>query len=463
MKSVQRCLSVFFGLSKPHPRGGGAAAALLTLLLATGVVKAQPLDVRVEQLTNGMKLLLHEDHSVPSVALYFFHRVGSRNERAGLTGLSHFFEHMMFNGAKKYGPGQFDRVMEDNGGRNNAYTSEDITVYQDWFPPQAMSLIFDLEADRTRDLAFDPEKVGSERGVVANERRLSVENNNDGLLQEQLQAAAFNAHPYHWPVIGWMTDIETWKRSDLMDYFKTYYAPNNCEMVIVGDIVPEQVLRLAREYLEPIPAQPAPPPVTTREPEQCGERRVTLHKPAQLPILQVAYHSPAAADPDFVPLEVLSGILARGESSRLYRRLVDQEQVAVSVSGGQYAHIDPYLFQFSVQPRAGVPVEKVERILYQELDRVRDGLVEERELQKAKNNAVADFYRSLKTINGKANLLGTYDIIFGDYHKMFQAVEAINRVTREDLQRVVKKYFYPRNRTVAILVPEAAAENIQRK
>ncbi|MBZ5534523.1 MAG: insulinase family protein [Acidobacteriia bacterium] len=425
-----------------------------TLLFLGHTAYAQQFDIKTHQLKNGMKILILEDHSIPNVALYFFHRVGSRNEHTGITGLSHFFEHMMFNGAKKYGPGMFDRVMEDNGGSNNAYTSEDLTVYQDWFPTAALPLIFDLEADRTGALSFDPKMVESERGVVANERRLSVENNNEDLLREQLMAAAFTAHPYHWPVVGWMVDIENWKREDLIDYFKTYYAPNNCEMVIVGDIQSDRVIRLAQQYLESIPAQEPPRPVSTREPEQLGERRVFVHKFAQLPLLQVAYHAPAAVDPDFIPLSVLDYILLRGESSRLYQRLVDKEQVAVSVGGGQSEHIDPFIFEIDVQPRSGVEVDRVEKVLYDELDKTQKSLVEERELQKAKNTAVADFYRSMKTINGKANVLGVYDVVFGDYHKLFKEVELINQVTREDLQRVAQKYFTPRNRTVAILVPE---------
>jgi zinc protease len=418
---------------------------------------AQQFDVKTHQLTNGMKILLLEDHSIPNIALYFFHRVGSRNEHPGITGLSHFFEHMMFNGAKKYGPKMFDRAMEDKGGANNAYTSEDLTVYQDWFPASALPLILDLEADRTRDLSFDPKMVESERGVVANERRMSVDNNNDSLLNEQVVAAAFTAHPYQWPVVGWMVDIENWKRQDLVQYFKTYYAPNNCEMVIVGDFQPDQVIRLAQEYLEPIPAQPPPPPVTTTEPAQLGERRLQVNKFAQLPVWQVAYHSPAARDPDFIPLNVLEYILLRGESSRLYQRLVDKDQLAVSVSGGQSPHLDPFLFTFDVQPRSGVPVDKVEKALVEELDKVQTALVDENELQKAKNTAVADFYRSMKTISGKANVLGTYDVVFGDYRKVFTAVEQINQVTREELQRVARKYFSGQNRTVGILIPETAS------
>jgi len=432
-------------------------ALAIYVILALGSIltaSAQQFDVRTHQLTNGMKILLLEDHNIPNIALYFVHRVGSRNERPGITGLSHFFEHMMFNGAKKYGPHMFDRVMEDNGGANNAYTSEDLTVYQDWFPSPALPLIFDLEADRTSALSFDPKMVESERGVVTNERRLSVENNNESILREQLLAAAFTAHPYQWPVVGWMVDIENWKRQDLMDYFKIYYAPNNCVMVVVGDFQPDKMIALARKYLEPIPAQPAPLPVTTREPEQPGERRILVHRLAQLPLLQVAYHSPAATDPDFIPLSVLEQIILRGQSSRLYQRLVDKEQVANSVSGGQSPHIDPFLFEIDIQPRDGVEVGKIEKLLYEQIEKVQTSLVEERELQKAKNTAVADFYRSMQTIDGKANQLGTYEVVFGDYRKLFQTPDLIGRVTLEQVREVARKYLNPRNRTVAILVPE---------
>ncbi len=430
----------------------------IALLLAWACsAPALEFNVQTHQLTNGMKLLLLEDHGIPNVAMHFFYRVGSRNERPGITGLSHFFEHMMFNGARRFGPGQFDRVMEDHGGANNAFTSVDLTAYQDWFPTAAMPLIFELEADRIASLAFEPQMVESERGVVANERRLSVDNDNDSLLQEQLVAAAFTAHPYGWPVIGWASDIETWKREDLIQYFKTYYAPNNCVVIVVGSFQPAEVIKLAQQHLQPIPPQPAPAPVTTREPAQLGERRVQVQKFAQLPILQVAYHGPGARDPDFVPMSVLEYVLLRGQSSRLYQRLVDKEQVANSVQGGQSPHIDPFLFEFNIQPRSGVDTGKIEQILYEELDRVRQDLVSERELQKAKNTALIDFYQSMKTIREKADQLGYYEVVFGDYHRLFTQVDLINGVTREDLRRVAQKYFPARNRTVAVLVPEASA------
>src|SRR5271154_1517924 len=264
----------------------------IAALLFCGLSLAQSHDVQTAMLSNGMKILIEEDHGIPNVAMYFFYRIGSRNERPGITGISHFFEHMMFNGAKKYGPKQFDREMEKAGGNNNAYTSNDVTVYTDCFPSSALELMFDMESDRIRDLALEPKMVASERGVVYSERRSSVDNNNFGILSEQLQAAAFIAHPYHWPVLGWPSDIEAWTQQDLKDYFAIGYAPNNCTMVIVGDVTVARAMELAKKYIEPIPRHDPPPPVRTKEPEQLGERRIVVKKAAQLPIQIIAYHVP---------------------------------------------------------------------------------------------------------------------------------------------------------------------------
>src|ERR1700720_2775124 len=205
---------------------------------------AQQFPVTERTLKNGMKVLVQSDHSIPNVALYIFYRIGSRNERPGTTGLSHFFEHMMFNGAKKYGSGELDKIMEANGGSNNAYTTRDVTVYQDWFPRSALPLIYDIEADRIQNLSFDPKKIESERGVVASERRSSVDGQNEGLLDEQLWATAFMAHTYQWPVIGWMSDIEHWTIDDLKRHFAMGYSPSNATMVLVRDVSPEEIFQL---------------------------------------------------------------------------------------------------------------------------------------------------------------------------------------------------------------------------
>ncbi len=414
----------------------------------------EPIAVETHMLKNGLKLLIHEDHSIPTVVTYIFYRIGSRNEGPGTTGLSHFFEHMMFNGAKKYGPKEFDRVMEAAGGANNAYTDQDVTVYQDWFPGTALELIFDLESDRIKNLSFAPKMVESEREVVASERRTSVEANNGGLLDEQLWAAAYVAHPYQWPVIGWMSDIERWKMEDLKRHFEMGYAPNNAIMVVAGDIKSADVLKLARHFLEPIKPRAAPRPVTTVEPEQPGERRVRVVKFAQLPMLEVGYHVPQTAHPDHYALEVLQTILFFGQSSRLYLRLVDRDQLALSVEGGMKFAIDPTLFNIFVQPKENVPLERVEAALYEELDRVKDEPVTDRELRKARNVLLAGFYRQLKTVDGKAHALGNYELFLGDYHKLFDAVGEYEKVTSNDVKRVARQYFGEKNRTVAMLIPE---------
>jgi zinc protease len=428
--------------------------ALLFGFLLPPAAWPQNTEVATHTLKNGMKILVQEDHSIPNVALYIFYRIGSRNERPGTTGISHFFEHMMFNGAKKYGPKQFDNVMEAAGGSNNAYTSHDVTVYQDWFPRSALELIFEMEADRIENLGFVPKIIESERGVVASERRTSVDANNFGILSEQLWASAFTAHPYQWPVVGWMVDIENWTMEDLKRHFQMGYSPSNATMVVVGDVGAAEIVGLARKYIEPIAAHDPPPKVTTREPEQMGERRVQVKKFAQLPMLMVGYHVPEAAHADYYALQVLETILFSGQSSRMYQRLVDKDQLALFVNGGAGFSFDPTLFTISSQPKAGVAPEAVEKAISEELDKVRTDLVADQEIQKAKNIELAGFYRQMKTINGRANSLGSYEVFFGDYRKMFTAPADYDKVTREDLKRVAQKYFTDKNRTVATLVPE---------
>ncbi len=422
-------------------------------MLAVGL-RAEMGEVKSHMLANGMKVLVQEDHNIPNVAMYFFYKIGSRNERPGITGISHFFEHMMFNGAAKYGPKQFDREMEKAGGNNNAYTSEDVTVYTDWFPSAALDLMFDMEADRMQNLAFDPKMISSERGVVYSERRTSVDNSNGGLLSEQMRAAAFTAHPYHWPVVGWPSDIEAWTMEDLRAHYKMGYAPNNCVMVVVGDVTDERVMALTKKLIEPIASQPPPPEIRTKEPEQIGERRVTVKKTAQLPIQMIAFHATDAKNPDLTVLEVIEALLTTGQSSRLYQRMVDQEQIALNVRTRAERSLDPGLFILSVTPRTGVDPARTEKVLYEEIEKLQTVELPAAELQKAKNQILARHYRELKTIAGRANLLGTYEVFYGDYNKLFTSDKDIDGVTAADVQRVAKKYFTEKNRTVATLIPE---------
>ena len=411
-------------------------------------------DIKVHKLDNGLKIIFFEDHKIPSISYYTFFRVGSRNERPGLTGVSHFIEHMMFNGTEKFGPGEFDRIMEFYGGANNAYTSDDLTAYTDWFPPHALEKMVEMEADRMQGLIFDPEVFESERGVVASERRMGVENNNEAILYENVRATAIMAHPYHWDVIGWMSDILSWRRDEVMQYYRTYYAPNNAVLVVVGDFDSQKTLELIKKYYSGIPAQTPPPQVTTAEPPQMGRKEVVIKKEAQTPSFLVVYHAPRCQDADFFALSILEKPLLQGESSRLYRRLVRDEQLAISVYGGIEEKIDPFLFSINVKPRPGADLDKIEKIIDEELNKIIDEGITEQEYQKAMNIIRSNFYFSLQTNSGKANLLGASELLFGSFEHLFTIVDRYSQVKREDIPSVAKKYFHELNKTVGKLIPQ---------
>ncbi|MFK8015144.1 MAG: M16 family metallopeptidase [Gammaproteobacteria bacterium] len=431
-------------------------------LLALGVLSSGAAETGAERivsrtLDNGMKIIVWPDHDIPNVAMYNWVRAGGRNEAPGISGLSHFFEHMMFNGTSRRSPGAFDREMEANGGSNNAYTSADVTVYQDWFPSAALEVIFDLEGDRLANLSFDPAVIESERGVVTSERRSSVDNSNFGVLYEQVRSSAYIAHPYHIPVIGWPSDIAAWTVEDLRNYFTTYYAPNNCTMIFVGDVTPEQVFGLADTYFAPIPAQEPPPAVRTQEPEQLGERRLMVHKPVQTPLIAVAYKSPQANAEQGPALDLLIDILGGGESSRLYRALVETN-LAISIDTFRHEGFDPGLTWFFLTlPQGGDP-DAVEARLYSELEKViRDG-VTDAELAKARRRVVADFWRGLSTINGKASALGQYEIFHGDYAKLFDVPKQYAAIDAQALRDVASDVFNANRRTVGQLIAPVEQE-----
>lgn len=420
--------------------------------------KSPGADIVTRTFTNGLKVIVWPDHDIPNVALYTWYRVGSRNEAPGITGISHFFEHMMFNGSKQFPAGEFDRVMEAAGGANNAWTSQDVTVYQDWFTRSALEIVVRMEADRICCLSFDSTSVESERGVVYSERRTGVDNSGRDFLDEVVTATAFVAHPYQFPIIGWPSDIERWTIADLQSYFRTYYAPNNATMLFVGDVTPAQVFTLVEKYLQPIPAQPRPAPVRTIEPPQTGERRVTVRRPAPVPLLQVAFHAGPADGPEAEAEDLLETILTSGESSRLYRRLVDRDQVAVGVGSYIQRGFDPGLLSVYVTVAPGRGPAAAESSLVDELARIaRDG-VTEAELAKARTIQTAAYWRSLKTIDGKAEALGSFEVFRGDYRKLFSAPERYAKVTAKSVQDAARRIFDEKNRTVGVLLPEEPAE-----
>jgi zinc protease len=435
----------------------------LVLLAATGTaVAANPKpapathvpgadQVRSMTLATGMKVIVWTDRDIPNVAIYNWVRVGSRNEVPGITGLAHFFEHMMFNGSSKRQPGEFDRVMESQGGSNNAYTSDNVTVYQDWIPRTALELVFDLESDRLANLSFDPKVIESERGVVYSERRLRVEDSNEGFLGEQVQATAFVAHPYQFPTIGWPADIQNWKIEDLQKFFKTNYAPNNCTLVLAGDVSADEVFALAKKYLEPIPRQEPPPPIRTAEPEQLGEKRVLVEREASTPLLFVAYKSPAANDPQGPAINLLMTILVDGDASRLHRLLVEEKKIAIDVSGAFAEGFDPGLTWLWLTLPEGANIPEVEKTLDAALEHAVAQGVSDAELARAKNLYASTFWKKLATIDGKASLLGEFEVYDGDYKKLFDAPADYEKVTREDVQKAAALIFQERHRTVGIL------------
>jgi zinc protease len=413
--------------------------------------------VRTRTLANGLQVIVWPDHSIPSVVLYNWVHVGSRNEVNGATGLAHFFEHMMFNGTSRHAQGEFSRMIEGNGGSDNAFTSQDVTVYQDWFPRSALELVLELESDRLANLAFDPAVVEKEREVVYSERRLRVEDSNPAFLDEQVQATALIAHPYRIPTIGWPSDIKTWTLADLEGFYRMAYAPNNCTLVLVGDIEPEQAFRLVERFYGPIARGPEVPAVRTVEPEQQGERRLTLERPGQNPLVTMAWHAIKADDARAPALNLLQTILTGGDASRLHRSLVEEQQLAVDVGSGWSEGFDPNLYIVSATlPEGGSP-EAFERGLQAELDRILKDGVSPLELTRAKNQQAMGFWRGLATLDGKAHMLGEFAVFHGDYRKLFTAPEAYEQVTREQLLAVARDVFQPAHRTVGVLQPRPAA------
>jgi predicted Zn-dependent peptidase len=411
-------------------------------------------EVQETTLPNGLKVRLMPNRAAPVVSLFLFYRVGSRNERPGITGISHLFEHMMFNGAKKYGPKEFDSTLESHGGRSNAYTTPDLTVYHEEFASEALEKVLDLESDRMRSLTINDKSLRAEREVVKEERRVRVDNEIIGLLDEELGALVWKAHPYRWPVIGWMGDIDAINRHDCEQYFKTYYAPNNATLFLVGDFDKAKALALIRKYFGTIKKGPTIPTVINSEPEQKGERRAVVRHPAQAPAVLIGYRGPSAKEEDTLALDIIQYALSVGESSRLVKSLVYREQLAVSVSFDWGWRVDPGLVQIYLELKPDSDPQKVEKALYAELQRVGEGGLTEPELQKAKNNLKAHLLRELATNSGRANAYGNYEMMLGSWRDGLMLASRYKTIDAKKVQEVARRTFRPELRSVVTLHPE---------
>jgi zinc protease len=405
-------------------------------------------------LDNGLRVLLLEDHRSPIVTVQTWYRVGSRNEARGATGIAHFLEHLMFRGTAAHGPGVFARTVERNGGQDNAFTSQDVTSYYVDIAADRLDLVLELEADRMHNLVLDPKIITSEREVVIEERRTRTEDDPGGALGEEVSATAFRAHPYGQPIIGWMIDIRRITPEEIRAFYRTYYAPGNALLVVAGDFKAQAVLSKIRAVYGAIPRSSPPPPVLAVEPAQNGERRVSVQRPAELPIVYLGYPVPNQTSPDAPALEVLSVVLSGGRASRLYRHLVHERQLALE-AGGDYSYfsIDPNLFWFWATPLPGQTADTLEKELLGEMEQLRKDPVGDVELKRAKNQIEASFVFQDDSIHRRASLLARFELV-GGYAMKDGYLDRIRAVTAADLQRVARTYFQDERKNVGILLPK---------
>jgi zinc protease len=432
---------------------------ILVALLAAGPLRAAgavTLPVADFTLENGLRLLVQPDHSTPVISSYVFFRAGSRNEHCGATGIAHLFEHMMFNGGKKYGPGVFDDVIEGNGGNTNGYTTRDFTAYLNNFPRAALPVVLDLEADRIGHLAITPKNLEQERGIVMEERRLRIDNDVDGAMNEALYLHAYERSPYRWNTVGFMDDVKRITLAEAKAYFETYYAPNNAVMVLSGDVEPEAALALVRQLFGAIPAHAPPPPVDAGEPVQDGERIIMVRKRAELPSVLLGYHAVDATHPDRPALDVAAKLLAGGESARLTLDLVRTHEIATSVAADLRWGIDPDLFLIYAQARPGKTAEELHTRIDEGVAALATGPITDEELARAKRQLRMELVKGLKTASGKANQLGYFEVVFGDYKKLFDLEDGWNAVTVDDVKRVAAQYLITPKRSRVVLEPQGS-------
>lgn len=412
--------------------------------------------VTQETLSNGLTIVVLEDHRAPVATLQVWYKVGARNEQLGITGISHLLEHLMFRGTPKHGQGEFSRLVQEKGGSHNAFTSDDHTVYFENAASPHLDLLLTLEADRMANLTLDDTGFAAEKNIVMEERRLRTADEPAADLFEQVNAAAYTAHPYGWPVVGWMSDLETMTLEDVKKYRQVFYAPDNAILVIAGDVTAGTLLPKVKAAFGEIPAGPQPPAVTATEPPQRGERRVTLKRPASLPVYVAVYHAPNFAHDDSFALSLLSVILGGGRSSRLQTVLVENKALALAADADyDRTARDPTLFSLSMRIAPGKKWQEAEAALYQEVEKLKAKPVTQKELERAQNLVESTFIYGQDSLFYRALQLGEYTSL-GDWSLIHKVVPGIRAVAAADVQRVAQIYLREDNRTVGVLIPEGA-------
>jgi zinc protease len=433
---------------------------LVYILLFLGLsYNAAQAEVFERTLANGLKVIVKEDHRAPVVVQQIWYRVGSIDESTGTTGVSHALEHMMFNGTKTVPAGEFSKRIAAAGGRENAFTSTDYTAYFQQLYKSKLPLAMKLEADRMQNLNLTQKEFGKEIRVVMEERRMRTDDNPQALMNEIMMATTYEEHPYHNPVIGWMSDLQKLTVNDVRVWYKTWYAPNNATLIIAGDVKPNEVFALAKRYYGSIPRRVLPPRHNFFEPRQVGIKRVVVKAPAELPRLEMVYHTPVLKDPqkDWKPyaLDVLAGVLDGNDSARLNQHLVREQQVAISADAGyDNASRGPSLFTLDATPSTGKTVQDVEAALRGQIALlVKDGVSED-ELKRVKAQVMAGEVYKRDSVFYQAMQIGQMESIGLGYQAIPVMLEKLQAVTAEQVQQVAREFLQDDNLTVAVLDPQ---------
>jgi zinc protease len=433
---------------------------LVALVAFALTVVGAPLDIRFEQfdLPNGLHVILHQDRSTPIVSQVVAYHVGSKNEKPDRTGFAHFFEHLMFEGSPNIPRGGFMKMVENAGGELNAFTSFDKTVYFITLPSNQLELALWMESERMLHLRVDAEGVETQRGVVKEERKQSLDNRPYGTVEEQMMAHMFKVHPYHWTPIGSVQYIDQATLDEFRQFYKSFYVPNNACLVIAGDIDIPVTKDLVKKYYGDIPrgsgAIYRPKEI---EPPQKAEVRDTVYDNIQLPALIEGYHAPPQGTKDYYALSMLTMLLSGGDSSRLTKRLVDKEKLAVEVQTIPMDMEDPGVFLLFAVANFDKSLKAIEKIIQEELDAVKNDLIAEQEYTKIRNQKEAEFIQKYSTVQGKALELANYYLFFGDANLINSEIDRFMAVTREDIQRVARTYLTAQNDTILYYLPKTQA------
>ncbi len=434
-----------------------AAAAMAATLVAAPVSKVQFSDTKLK---NGLRVIIVEDHTAPVFSIAITYNVGSRNERPGRTGFAHLFEHMMFKGSANVGSGEHFMLVYNNGGDMNGSTNKDRTNYFERLPANQLDLALFLESDRMRSLDITKDNLQNQISTVKEERRQSVDNQPYGKTMEAFDDLAYENFNYKHSVIGSMADLDAATVGDVQAFFRTYYAPNNAALVIVGDVKPAECLAKVRQYFESIPSQTAPPAPDMTEPPQVKEKRLTIEDPlARATRLDIGWHILSGASFDYDALSVLGSVLSSGTSSRFTQTIVRQKQVALQAFAGPMESRGPGLFRAIgiLSPAPGKTVADLEAAIYEEIDKVKTGQIESWEIEKARNSARRSYLSGLTSSLQRAVLMSQYAVYYNDPNLINTRLDRIMAVTTADVQRVAQKYLTPENRIVVITVPKPAA------